>query len=117
MPDVIDFMEKMGGDAQLSQASMDELTAALADWEITPEQRAVLLAGDAEQLGKLLGTLPVCLLVMPPDPPGPPPHCPVPPAIPPAPPGEADEGEDPADSSECDSVAASPPYRREPLRD
>ena len=94
MSDVIDFMERMGGDAQLSQASTDELAAALADSEITPEQGAALLARDAQWLGKLLGTKPICVLISPPGP-GPGEAKPLAPAeMPPAPqPEEAEEVE------------------------
>lgn len=101
MLDVIDFMEKMGGDAHLSQASSDELATVLADSEITPEQRTALLAGDAQQLSKLLGTKPVCILVAPPGPgPGPGQVQPVAPARkPPMPqPGEAEETEEADDN-------------------
>jgi hypothetical protein len=95
MLDVIDFMERMGGDAQLSQASSGELATALADSEVTPEQRAALLARDAQRLGELLGTKPLCVLVAPPGP-GPGPAHPVAPArMPPAPrPEEAEDAEE-----------------------
>lgn len=115
MLDVIDFMERMGGDAQLSQASSDELAMALVDSEVTPEQRAALLARDAQRLGELLGTPPVCIMVAPPGPPGPPGPSPMRPAVPPPlPPDESEEEEDPKDCSERDVVAESPAYRREP---
>lgn len=70
MLDVIDFMERMGGDAQLSQASADELSVALAGSMVTSDQRMALLARDAERMGKLLGKPPVCIMVAPPGPPG-----------------------------------------------
>lgn len=95
MLDVIDFMERMGGDAQLSQASSDELASALGDSEVTSEQRAALLARDAQRLGELLGTKPLCMLVAPPGP-GPGPGSPRAPAeMPPAPlPGETEDAEE-----------------------
>ena len=92
MSDVIDFMERMGGDAQLSQASPGELATALADSEVTPEQRMALLAHDAERLGELLGTNPACALLTPPGP-GPSPAEPMTPAKMPPPP-EPEEAED-----------------------
>lgn len=98
LSDIIDFMERMGGDAQLSQASTDELAIALMDSGITSEQRAAVLARDAKQLGELLGTPPVCIMVAPPGPPGTGPS-PMQPAVPPPPP-EEDGGEgDPTDRS------------------
>lgn len=114
MLDVIDFMERMGGDAQLSQASPDELATALADSEVTPEQRAALLARDAERLGKLVGTPPVCIMVAPPGPPGTGPS-PMQPAVPPPPPEEGGEEEAPTDCAEHDGAAEGPSHRREPL--
>lgn len=92
MLDVIDFMERMGGDAQLSQASSDELATALADSEVTPEQRAALVARDVQRLGELLGTKPLCVLVAPPGPGQSPPHPAAPARMPPAPRPEETEG-------------------------
>lgn len=113
MLDVIDFLERMGGDAQLSQASPAELTTALADSEVTPEQRAALLARDAERLGLLLGTTPVCVLVAPPGPPGPGP-IPMRPSVPPPPPPDEAGEQDLTDCSEHDGAAESPAHRRVP---
>ncbi|MFC5437850.1 hypothetical protein ACFPME_14910 [Rhodanobacter umsongensis] len=94
MSDIIDFMERMGGDAHLSQASTDELAAALADSGITSEQGAALLARDTQRLGELLGTKPICVLISPPGP-GPGEARPLAPAeMPPAPqPEDAEEAE------------------------
>ncbi|GGY18248.1 hypothetical protein GCM10008098_07720 [Rhodanobacter panaciterrae] len=84
MLDVIDFMERMGGDAQLSQASPSELTLALADTGISTELQSAMLARDAQQVEMLLGTKAVCMLVAPPGPPGfGPHHAPFPVAPPP----------------------------------
>lgn len=70
MFDVVDFMEKMGGDAQLSQASDGELAEALAATDISSELQSVVLAKNAQHLEALLGAKPVCVLVAPPGPPG-----------------------------------------------
>ena len=83
--DVIDFMERMGGDAQLSQASTQELAAVLAATDIALELQSAVLAKDAQGLGALLGTKPACVLVAPPGPPGfGPDHTPFP-VVPPPP--------------------------------
>ncbi|WEN14196.1 hypothetical protein PY254_13240 [Rhodanobacter sp. AS-Z3] len=100
MLDVIDFLERMGGDAQLSQASPDELATALAVVDATPQQYAALVARDAERLGELLGSKPVCVLVSPPGPPGTGPQPARPAVPPPSPAKEADEDEELADDSE-----------------
>lgn len=114
LPDVIDFLEKMGGDAQLSQLSAEELAAALSEAGIAPELRSAVLANDAQRLGVLLGAEVRCLLVAPPTPPGPPWHCPPPSPEPPPPPEEADEGEDPPDCFDDEGDNQSPAHRREP---
>ena len=88
MLDVIDFMERMGGDAQLSLASTDKLAAALSATDIAPELQSAVLAKDVRELGALLGTKPACVLVAPPNPPGSPgfgPHHPPFPVAPPPP--------------------------------
>jgi hypothetical protein len=80
MLDVIDFMERMGGDAHLSQASSNELAVLLADTGISTELQSAMLARDAQQIEELLGTKTVCVLVAPPGPPGSLPHdAPLPP--------------------------------------
>lgn len=116
LSDIIDFMERMGGDAQLSQASTDELAWALSAADISPELQSAVLAKDAQELGVLLGTKPVCVLVAPPGPPGTGPS-PMQPAVPPPPePEEGGEDEGPTDCVEHDGVAESLVHRREPPR-
>jgi hypothetical protein len=46
MTDVIDFLERMGQDAQLRHASLDDLQQALNSAEIAPELQTVILAGN-----------------------------------------------------------------------
>lgn len=116
LSDVIDFMERMGADAQLSQASTDDLAAALSVTDIAPELQSAVLAKDAQGLGALLGTKPACVLVAPPTPPGPPGPSPMRPAVPPPPPEEEGENEAPTDCAEHDGAAESPVPRRESLR-
>lgn len=115
MSDIIDFMERMGGDAQLSQASVEELGASLSATDMAPELRSAILAKDAQRLGMLLGTAPECLLLAPPGPPGTGPS-PMQPAVPPPPPDEAEEVEETKDLSRHDEVAVSPEHRRESPR-
>ena len=114
MSDVIDFMERMGRDAQLSQASTDELAVVLSATDIAPELQSAVLAKDAQRLSKLVGTAPECVLLAPPGPPGTGPS-PMQPAVPPPPsPEEEGDGEAPTDCSDHDGIAESPTSRSEP---
>jgi hypothetical protein len=70
MFDVIDFLERMGQDAQLRRASQDEVGLALAGAEIDPELRVAILARDEPGLQALLGQGPVCCLINPAKPDG-----------------------------------------------
>ncbi|WP_426700006.1 hypothetical protein ACPPVV_11415 [Rhodanobacter sp. Col0626] len=115
MSDIIDFMERMGSDAQLSQASADEFAASLSATDMAPELQSALLAKDAQRLGMLLGTVPECLLLAPPGPPGSRPS-PMQPAVPPPPPEETEETEETKDLSKSDDVAENPVPRRESQR-
>jgi hypothetical protein len=65
MTDVIDFLERVGQDAQLRHASQDEVELALTSAEIAPELQAAILANDPVQLEALLGQAPVCIAYMP----------------------------------------------------
>ena len=55
MTDVIDFLERMGEDAQLRYASPEEVEQALVNAEISPELQTAILARDQVQLESLLG--------------------------------------------------------------
>lgn len=114
MSDIIDFMERMGGDAQLSQASPEELGEVLSATDFAPEVQSAVISRDALQLNTLLGTMPACVLVAPPHPPGPGPS-PVQPAVPPPPPEEGEQDET-RDSSISTGFAGHPGHRRELLR-
>ncbi|EIM03928.1 MULTISPECIES: hypothetical protein [Rhodanobacter] len=65
MFDVIDFLERVGQDAQLRHASRDEVGSALSNAEIDPELRVAILARDKEGLQALLGQDPFCCLISP----------------------------------------------------
>jgi hypothetical protein len=65
MFDVIDFLERMGQDAQLRHASQDEVGLELDGAEIDPELRMVILARDEQGLQALLGQDPFCCLISP----------------------------------------------------
>lgn len=65
MSDVIDFLEKMGQDAQLRHGSQDEVELALASAEIAPELQAAILAQDQTRLETLLGQAPLCVVFWP----------------------------------------------------
>lgn len=54
--DVVEFLARMGSDAQLRDARDDELEQALDDAGVEPMLRAAILARDANQLEQLLGT-------------------------------------------------------------
>ena len=65
MTDVIDFLERMGEDAQLRYASPEEVEQALVNAEISPELQAAILARDQIQLETLLGKEPLCAMLFP----------------------------------------------------
>ena len=62
MSDVIDFLERVGQDAQWRNASQDEMELALAHAQIDPELQAAILAKDQQKLGVLLGQVNVCCM-------------------------------------------------------
>ncbi|QRP62547.1 hypothetical protein I6J77_10370 [Rhodanobacter sp. FDAARGOS 1247] len=111
MLDVIDFMERVGSDAQLSQASAEEFAASLSASDMAPELQLAMLARDAQRLGTLLGAAPECLLLAPPGPPGTGPS-PMQPATPPPPPEETEETEEVKDVFESGDSADKPVHRR-----
>lgn len=65
MTDVIDFLERVGQDAQLRHASLDEVELALTSAEVVPELRGAILAKDQAQLEALLGRSPQCSVFFP----------------------------------------------------
>lgn len=65
MSNVIDFVERMGQDAQLRHASMGDVELALVQAQLDPEIRAAILARDQEKLELLLGGGNVCCALCP----------------------------------------------------
>ena len=65
MTDVIDFLERMGQDAQLRHGSQDELELALGNTELAPELQFAILAKDQAKLETLLGQGPQCNVFFP----------------------------------------------------
>jgi CO dehydrogenase/acetyl-CoA synthase beta subunit len=60
MSTVIEFLEKLGADAHLRQATRDEVALALADARVDASASEVILAGDIEALYALLEQAPMC---------------------------------------------------------
>lgn len=65
MFDVIDFLERVGQDAQLRHASQDEVGLALSGAEVDSQLRVAILARDGQELRVLLGQGPFCCLIHP----------------------------------------------------
>ena len=64
MSNVIDFLERFGGDAQLRHASEDEVDVALKLAGIEPGLRAAIVGKDQSELERLLGAnTNVCCMV------------------------------------------------------
>jgi hypothetical protein len=55
MSDLIDFLERMGGDAQSRVAAGPGLEEALTRAGIAPDVRSAVLAGDQHRLESLIG--------------------------------------------------------------
>jgi hypothetical protein len=67
MSDVVDFLEKLGSEAQWRNASQEELEAALAESDIATPERLAILAGDAAQLQVLMHQPQPFSILVPPD--------------------------------------------------
>jgi hypothetical protein len=67
MLSVIDFLEKVGSEAQLRHASQEEMEVALTDADIAAPERLAILAEDAMGLQALLRQVPLCAIMIPPD--------------------------------------------------
>lgn len=65
MFDVIDFLERVGRDAQWRHASRDEVGLALSDAEVDPQLCVAIFAKDGRELQALLGQAPFCCLISP----------------------------------------------------
>jgi hypothetical protein len=65
MSNVINFLEKMGRDAQLRHASRDDLQNALLAGSVSAELSVLLLAGNQSAIESLLGQMPLCCAMFP----------------------------------------------------
>jgi hypothetical protein len=64
MGDVIEFLERMGRDAQLRHASEEVLEQAMRDAQMSPRARATLMGGDRAELEALVSAVAnVCCVV------------------------------------------------------
>ncbi len=64
MSNVIDFLERLGQDADLRYAAHPELDRAMQEAQMSPEIRAALINGDQCSLEKLLGaSANVCCMI------------------------------------------------------
>lgn len=55
MLNVVDFLERLGGDASARDASPAEIDRQLAEMQVEPALRAALASGNREALQRLLG--------------------------------------------------------------
>ena len=60
MSDVIEFLEKVGQDAQLNCATKSSLDFALMLAGLDPMLQGAICSGDRAKLGALMGIAPVC---------------------------------------------------------
>jgi|SwirhisoilCB3_FD_contig_31_3939740_length_460_multi_3_in_0_out_0_1 hypothetical protein len=68
MTDVIEFLERMGRDAQLRHASEAVLEQAMRDAQMSPRARAALTGGDRDEIEAVIGAESnVCCVVYAPD--------------------------------------------------
>ena len=65
MSNVIDFLERVGQDAQLRQGSQNEMELAMTRAQIDPELQAAIVAKDQSLLEMLLGQGILCCMQMP----------------------------------------------------
>ena len=64
MSNVIDFLERLGGDSSLRHAPLARVERAMLDAQMSPQLRAAVASGDQRVLEKLLGATPnVCCTV------------------------------------------------------
>jgi hypothetical protein len=65
MPDIVDFLEKVGQDALLNRASRSELELVLAGVKMDQQAREALVAGDRRRLEALFDVAPLCAMLIP----------------------------------------------------
>jgi GTP cyclohydrolase I len=65
MSNVINFLEMIGQNSNLRDASRSDLLATMAAMQIAPELQSAILAKDAQQLQTALGASNVCCMMIP----------------------------------------------------
>jgi hypothetical protein len=65
MSNVIDFLERMGQDAELRYGSCAKVAMALGSEDIEPALQELILAGDDAKLAEALGQGTMCCLLLP----------------------------------------------------
>lgn len=65
MSNVINFLEMIGQDSNMRNASRKDMAAAMANMQIAPELQAAILSKDPQQLEAVLGTSNVCCMMIP----------------------------------------------------
>ena len=65
MSNVIDFLEMIGQDSNMRNASRSDMAAVMANMQIAPEVQAALLSKDPQQLEAALGASTVCCMMLP----------------------------------------------------
>lgn len=65
MPDIVDFLERVGQDALLNRASRGELESLLAGVKLDQQAREALVAGDRQKLEALFDVAPLCAMLIP----------------------------------------------------
>lgn len=65
MTDVIEFLQKIGQDAQLRHGAQDDLERALAAAELAPDLNAAILSRDQSGLEALMQHAPICGYLLP----------------------------------------------------
>jgi hypothetical protein len=65
MPDIVDFLERVGQDALLNRASRSELELVLAGVKMDQQVREALIAGDRQRLEALFDVAPLCAMLIP----------------------------------------------------
>lgn len=68
MPDIIEFLERLGRDASLRHAPGAVLEQALRDAQIDPQLHAALMRGDQAEVEAVLGVNNVCCMIFAPTP-------------------------------------------------
>jgi len=68
MPDIIEFLDRLGRDASLRRAPAEVLEQALREAQIDPQLRAALMRGDQAEVEAVLDVNNVCCMIYVPTP-------------------------------------------------